>query len=78
MKILRPIRSNSQIAALPLGSRVKLNPWDKQITLVKTQSISLLSARDKLPFEITPFMIQFARFKPPGDTQPPAAAPAGN
>jgi hypothetical protein len=67
-----------QIPALPLGSRIKLNPWDNQITLVKTQSVSLLSARDKLPFEITPFMIQLARFKPGGDTQAPAAAPAGN
>ncbi len=31
-----------QIAALPLGSRVKVSPWDNQITLVKTRPISLL------------------------------------
>jgi hypothetical protein len=67
-----------QIAALPLGSRVKLNPWDNQIGLVKTQSVSLLSARDKLPFEITPFMILLTRVKTPGDTPPPGPAPAGN
>jgi hypothetical protein len=56
-----------QIAALPLGSRVKLNPWDNQIALVKTQAVSLLSARDKLPFEITPFMILLTRVKPVGE-----------
>lgn len=43
-----------QIAALPLGSRVKLNPWNDQISLAETKPISLLSAREKMPFEITP------------------------
>jgi hypothetical protein len=44
-----------QIAALPLGSRVKLNPWDNRIELVKTRPVSLLSPREKMPFEVTPF-----------------------
>ncbi|MEO5926294.1 MAG: M48 family metalloprotease [Bryobacteraceae bacterium] len=43
-----------QIAALPLGSRIKLNPWNDQISLAETKPISLLSAREKMPFEITP------------------------
>jgi len=43
-----------QIAALPLGSRVKLNAWNDQIALAETKPISLLSAREKMPFEITP------------------------
>jgi hypothetical protein len=43
-----------QIAALPLGSRIKLNPWTDQISLAETKPISLLSAREKMPFEITP------------------------
>lgn len=45
-----------QIAALPLGSRIKLNPWNDQITLVETKPASLLSAREKMPFEVTPFV----------------------
>jgi hypothetical protein len=65
-----------QIAALPLGSRVKLNPWDNQISLVKTQAVSLLSVRDKLPFEITPFMILLTRAKVPGEETPAPTAPA--
>jgi hypothetical protein len=54
-----------QIAALPLGSRVKVNPWNNQVVLVKTRPISLLSAREKMPFEITPFALYLARVEPP-------------
>jgi hypothetical protein len=50
-----------QIAALPLGSRVKLNPWNNQIALVKTRPIALLSAREKMPFEVTPFVLYLTR-----------------
>ena len=50
-----------QIAALPLGSRVKLNPWDDQIVLVKTKPVSLLSSREKMPFEVTPFALYLTR-----------------
>lgn len=45
-----------QIAALPLGSRIKLNPWNDQISLVETKPLSLLSPREKMPFEITPLV----------------------
>jgi hypothetical protein len=50
-----------QIAALPLGSRVKLNPWTNQIVLVKTQPVALLSGREKMPFEVTPFVLYLVR-----------------
>ena len=53
-----------QIAALPLGSRVKLNPWDNRIELVKTRPISLLSPREKMPFEVTPFALYLTRAEP--------------
>ncbi len=46
-----------QIAALPLGSRIKVDPWSGRITLVKTRPLELLSPREKMPFEITPFML---------------------
>ena len=50
-----------QIAALPLGSRIKLDPWTDQISLIKTKPISLLSAREKLSFEITPLVQHLTR-----------------
>jgi hypothetical protein len=50
-----------QIAALPLGSRVKLNPWTNQLARVKTRPLALLSPREKMPFEVTPFVLYLTR-----------------
>jgi hypothetical protein len=60
-----------QIAALPLGSRVQLDPWTNRIALVKAKPVSLLSARDKMPFEVTPFMIYLSRAAAPRKEQDP-------
>ena len=49
------------IAALPLGSRIKLDPWTDEITLIKTRALEILSPREVLPFEITPFMLYLTR-----------------
>jgi hypothetical protein len=54
-------KSLQQIAALPLGSRIKVDPWTNQITLMRARPISLLSAREKMPFEVTPFAIRLTR-----------------
>jgi len=59
-----------QIAALPLGGRVKLNPWNDQAELIKTAPVAITSARDKMPFEVTPFYPRLTRFG--------AAASSGN
>src|SRR5438874_1379192 len=50
-----------QLAALPLGSRVKLDPWDDQVSLQKSKPVPLLTARDKMPFEVTPMFPNLAR-----------------
>jgi hypothetical protein len=44
-----------QIAALPIGSRVKLDPWSNQLTMMNANPVALLSPREKMPFEVTPF-----------------------
>jgi hypothetical protein len=51
-----------QIAALPLGGRVKVNPWDDKAEMVKTAPVAITSARDKMPFEVTPFYPRLNRF----------------
>ena len=67
-----------QIAALPLGGRVKLNPWDDKVEIVKAQPVAITSARDKMPFEVTPFYPRLIRYSsanaPAGTTT--AATPA--
>ena len=50
-----------QIAALPLGGRVKLNAWDNRVELSKSQPVAITSARDKMPFEVTPFFPRLTR-----------------
>jgi hypothetical protein len=59
---LKPDRLD-QIAALPLGGRLKVNPWDDQVELVKAAPVTLLSARDKMPFEVTPFFPHLTRIE---------------
>ncbi|MGA8762385.1 MAG: M48 family metalloprotease [Candidatus Sulfotelmatobacter sp.] len=51
-----------QVAALPLGGRVKVNPWDDKAEMVKTAPVAITSARDKMPFEVTPFYPRLARY----------------
>jgi hypothetical protein len=55
------IRNPEQIAALPLGSRVRMDPWSDQLHMLKAHNVPLLSAKEKLPFEITPFMLHLTR-----------------
>jgi len=50
-----------QIAALPLGSRIKLDPWNDHVSLKKAKPEAILSARDKLPFEVTPMIPNLVR-----------------
>lgn len=57
----------AQIAALPLGSRIVLNSWDDSITLAKSKPVQLLSAREKMPFEVTPFMPYLTRYQNAAD-----------
>jgi hypothetical protein len=50
-----------QIAALPLGGRVHVDPWSGQIELVKAKPVALVSAREKMPFEIAPVYLYLTR-----------------
>jgi hypothetical protein len=69
------MRKTDQIAALPLGARVKLDPWTSRIELVKTKPVALTSAREKMPFEVTPFFPYLTRLNTPG-AEKMALAPA--
>jgi hypothetical protein len=50
-----------QIAALPLGGRIKIDPWNDQVELAKAKPVALNSAREKMEFEITPFFPYLTR-----------------
>jgi hypothetical protein len=51
----------NQVIALPLGGRVKLDPWDDKLELMKSKPVGNISEREKMPFEVTPFMPYLVR-----------------
>jgi hypothetical protein len=51
----------NQIVALPLGGRVKMDPWDDKLEMLKTKSVGNIAEREKMPFEVTPFMPYLTR-----------------
>ena len=62
-----------QVAALPLGGRVKIDPWNNQLELIKTKPVAITNAADKMPFEVTPFFPYLTRLS---DAAPEKAAPS--
>ena len=73
-------RKKDQIAALPLGGRIKVDPWTNQTTLAKAKPVALLSAREKMPFEVTPVFPYLTRVTSTGaekvaTTTAPVATP---
>jgi hypothetical protein len=48
-------KKTDQVAALPLGGRVKVDPWNNRLELVKTKPVTVTTAAEKMPFEVTPF-----------------------
>jgi hypothetical protein len=68
-------RNVAQLPALPLGSRIKLDPWDDHVEMQKGKSVPLVSARDKMSFEVTPMFPNLVRYNTP--TSAEAAAKPG-
>jgi hypothetical protein len=62
-----------QIAALPIGARLKLDPWSDRVELLKAKPVPLYSAREKMPFEVTPFMPFLTRYQKPTAADPAKA-----
>jgi hypothetical protein len=50
-----------QIAALPLGGRIKVDAWSNRLSMMNVKLVPLLSAQEKMPFEVTPFSLYLTR-----------------
>ena len=55
-------QASQMIVALPIGGRVKLDPWSDRLELIKSKPIGTVAEREKMPFEVTPFMPYLMRF----------------
>jgi hypothetical protein len=51
----------TQIAALPLGGRIRVDPWDNRIEINTAKPVQLLTAREKMPLEVTPVFPHLTR-----------------
>ena len=71
---------NQQLAALPLGSHLKTDPWDDKVFMLHVKPAPLLNARDKMPLEITPVYFRLERYQDAAAQGAPAGATpaAGN
>ena len=58
-----------QTAALPMGSRIKINSWNDQLSLLKTQQMPPISPREKMPFEVTPVNLYLTRYVQSAETE---------
>jgi hypothetical protein len=70
-----PKQNPQKIAALPIGGRVKIDPWNDRLDLIKAKPVGVVAEREKMPFEVTPFMPYLTRFGAEG-TKPVAASTA--
>src|SRR5215470_8588366 len=57
-----PKQNPQKIAALPIGGRVKMDPWNDKLDLIKSKPVGTVAEREKMPFEVTPFMPYLMRF----------------
>lgn len=52
-----------QIAALPLGSRIKVDPWSDRVEMLKGKLPVLETAAEKRPLEVSPFFPYLKRLE---------------
>jgi len=57
----RQLETEAAAAALPLASRVRVDPWDGRTTLLKPKVLSQVSPGEGMPFEVTPVLVQLQR-----------------
>jgi hypothetical protein len=66
----------TQTPALPLGSWLKIDPWDDEVHMLNAARLAPVNARDKIPFEVTPVFYKLQRFD--ASAPPLSAAAADN
>ena len=53
--------SGNVIAALPLGGRIKVEPWNNQLQMLKSKPAGGVAKDEKMAFEVTPFFPRLMR-----------------
>ncbi len=61
------MKRTDQIAALPLGSRIRVDSWSNNIELIKAKNVAPQFPREKMPFELAPIFLYLTRPQKPKD-----------
>ena len=65
-----------QQAAMPLASFLRFDPWTDQVYVMHAAFEPLLTAADKMPFEVEPVYLKLSYYKAPAPDAAPAPAAA--
>jgi hypothetical protein len=65
----------TQVVALPLGGRIKIDPWSDKLEMLKSKPVGAVAEREKMPFEVTPFMLYLTREVNSNSSMGPASSP---
>jgi hypothetical protein len=68
--------ATNAIVALPLGGRIQVDPWGGQLRLAKSKPEAAMSESERMPFQITPFVLYLTRQVNNAATQPAAGVAA--
>ena len=68
------MKDPKQLAAMPLASFLRFDPWTDKVVTMHTPIEPILGAPDKIPFEVAPVYLKLAYYKAPSA---PEAVPAG-
>jgi peptidase M48-like protein len=72
----KPQANQPAVVALPLGGRVKMDPWSDKLEMLKAKPVGTVAEREKMPFEVTPFVLYLTRQTSTNSVVAPSAAPA--
>ncbi len=61
---------------MPLGGRVKVDPWNDNLEMLKSKPVGAVAEREKMPFEVTPFILYLTRQGDHAETGAPGAVAA--
>jgi len=69
-------KTQDQVVALPIGGRIKLDPWNDKLEMLKSKPVGTVAEREKMPFEVTPFMLYLTRESDTASSMTPGAESA--
>lgn len=59
-------------AAMPLGSHLRIDPWDDRVYFLNTRADQILNPGDKMPFELAPVYFRLQHYQAPAAVAPAA------